>query len=307
MTTFGARLARVFTSTGRLCVGIDPHGGLLGSWGWADDAAGAERLGRTVVAACAGRAGIVKPQVACFERFGSAGYRALERVLEDARQAGLIVIADAKRGDIGSTMESYAAAWLEPGSPLEADAVTLTAYVGVGALEKTMERALAHGKGVFVLAATSNPEAGALQGCRDAQGETVAARIVAGIRGFNARRRADPGGADGGSVQDRPADQAPSAPQNLPPLDSAGVVLGATVRLSEVGIRTDRRTDGGIMPVLAPGFGSQGARLEDLPSLFGSFGPGVIVHESRALLGAGPHALADEISRHADRIRASDG
>uniref|UniRef100_UPI00292FF3BB orotidine-5'-phosphate decarboxylase n=1 Tax=Clavibacter michiganensis TaxID=28447 RepID=UPI00292FF3BB len=133
--SFGARLARTFRAHGHLCVGIDPHRSLLDAWGLADDARGLEEFGLRVVEATAGRAGIVKPQVAFFERHGSAGYAALERVLAAARDAGLLVIADAKRGDIGSTVDAYGAAWLAPDSLLRADAVTLTAYTGVGSLD----------------------------------------------------------------------------------------------------------------------------------------------------------------------------
>lgn len=278
---FGDRLARSIARHGRLCVGIDPHSWLLRSWGFDDDAAAAERFGRVVVEACAGQVGIIKAQVACFERFGSAGFQALERVLAAGRRAGLIVIADAKRGDIGSTMASYAAAWLTPGAPLESDAVTLTAYLGTGSLEPVMADAVAAGKGVFVLAATSNPEARVLQNARTEAGESVAASIVEDMRSFNRRH---PGGE----------------------LESAGVVLGATVALGQVGIQTDFDTDGGVMPVLAPGFGSQGALLSDLHRIYGAFTPGVIVHESRSLLKAGPKALRGEIARHLDEVRSAD-
>src|SRR6185312_4490132 len=106
--------------------------------------------GLRVVEAATDRVGIVKPQVAFFERFGSAGFAALEDVLAAARAAGLIVIADAKRGDIGTTMDAYARAWLTPGSPLEADAMTVSPYLGVGTLHSTFDLALSVDKGVFV-------------------------------------------------------------------------------------------------------------------------------------------------------------
>jgi len=101
--SFGDRLSQTFADYGQLCVGIDPHSWLLSDWNLPDTADGAESFGRTVVAAAAGQAGIVKPQVAFFERFGSAGFVALERVLADARAAGLLVIGDAKRGDLGTS------------------------------------------------------------------------------------------------------------------------------------------------------------------------------------------------------------
>lgn len=289
--SFGARLAAVFAREGRLSVGIDPHPETLAVWGLDDTAEGAKRLGLAVVEACAGVAGIVKPQVACFERFGSAGFRALEAVLAESRQAGLLTIADAKRGDIGSTMASYADAWLSPGSPLEADAVTLTPYVGTGALEPTMRRAASHGKGVFLLAATSNPEARALQGARTPEGASVAGWIVGDVRAFNRRHAGNSAGRQGARV------------------GAAGVVLGATVRLAQAGIEVGPGVgggEGGVMPVLAPGFGSQGARLTDLEAIYGALTPGVIAHESRSLLNVGPRRLRDEIARHAALARVVD-
>ena len=143
-----------------------------------------------MVDAAAGRVGIVKPQVSFFERYGSAGFAALEDVLAAARAAGLIVIADAKRGDIGTTMDAYAEAWLTPGSPLEADAMTVNPFLGVGTLEGTFELAEDAGKGVFVLAATSNPEAFTAQRATLDGGRTVSASHRRG--GLGAQRRGRP-------------------------------------------------------------------------------------------------------------------
>jgi orotidine-5'-phosphate decarboxylase len=157
--SFGGRLAAAFAADGQLCLGIDPHARLLAEWGLPDSGPGTREFGLRAVEAAAGIVGIVKPQVAFFERHGSVGYAALEDVLAAARAAGLIVIADAKRGDVGSTVAAYGEAWLSPGSPLEADAMTISAYQGVGSIAEPIALAQAHGKGLFVLAATSNPEA----------------------------------------------------------------------------------------------------------------------------------------------------
>ena len=138
---FGERVRSVLGARGPLCVGIDPHAALLASWGLSDDAQGVREFGLRTVEAATGRVGFVKPQVSFFERFGSRGIAALEDVLAAARAAGLIVIADAKRGDIGSTMDDYARAWLTPGSPLEADALTVSPFLGVGAVSYTHLRA----------------------------------------------------------------------------------------------------------------------------------------------------------------------
>ena len=163
MRDFGARLAAVLEDRGPLCLGIDPHPFLLDAWGLDDSASGARDFSLRAIEAAGDAVGIVKPQVAFFERHGSAGYAALEEIIRAARASGLLVIADAKRGDIGSTVDAYGEAWLTPGSSLESDAMTLVAYQGVDSLAGPLARARENGKGVFVLAATSNPEARATQ------------------------------------------------------------------------------------------------------------------------------------------------
>ena len=284
--SFGDRLASVFAEQGRLCVGIDPHAHLLEAWGLPASAEGVRSFGLTVVEAVRGRAGIVKPQVAFFERFGAAGYAALEEVLAAARAAGLLVIADAKRGDIGTSVTAYAEAWLTAGSPLEADAMTVAAYQGVGSLDAAMRLAHDGGKGLFVLAATSNPEAAAVQqaivqtGPR--AGQSVARAIIEDVDSFNQQQSGSPA------------------------YGSVGLVLGATVDLAEYGIdvaTAGERTPA--LPVLAPGFGHQGAQVLDASRLFGSLATGVIVSESRGLLGAGPERLADAVERRAEEVRAA--
>ena len=135
-------------ATGPLCAGIDPSPALLEQWGLPDSADGLRTFGLRCVEAFAGAVPVVKPQVAFFERHGSAGLAALESVLAAARQAGLLVIADAKRGDIGTTMDAYASAWLDPDSPLCADAVTVHPYLGIGALRPAFDLAAAAGRGV---------------------------------------------------------------------------------------------------------------------------------------------------------------
>ena len=276
---FGARLAEVFQTSGRLCVGIDPHPYLLGEWDLADDAAGVREFGLRVVEATVGRAAIIKPQVAFFERHGSAGYAALEVVLASARDAGLIVIADVKRGDVGTSVEAYGEAWLTPGSPLEADAMTISAFQGVGSIAAPHKLALATGKGLFVLAATSNPEAAALQravlSTGPTAGKTVAASIV-------------------GDVHDWNSDEGV--------LGSTGVVIGATVSLGDYGITPASLS---ATPILAPGFGHQGARVSDAGTLFGAASANVIVSASRSILAAGPHGVADAITAQSTEIRGA--
>ena len=131
---------------------------------------------------------MVKPQVAFFERFGAAGIAALETLIRDAQEAGLLVIADAKRGDIGSTMEAYASTWLDPRNPLCADAVTATPYLGLGSLQPMFALAAEHGRGVIVVVRTSNPEGRALQEARteSGRGPTVEDMLLERIAELNA-------------------------------------------------------------------------------------------------------------------------
>ena len=158
-TTLGERTA----ARGRLCVGIDPMPSVLEAWGLGHDVAGLEACARGIVEELGERIAVFKPQSAFFEAFGSAGVAVLERLLADVRAAGALSILDAKRGDIGSSMSGYAAAYLSDGSPLAADALTVNPYLGVGALAPAIETAVAGGRGLYVLARTSNPEGRALQ------------------------------------------------------------------------------------------------------------------------------------------------
>lgn len=279
MTGFGERLRAATAERGALCVGIDPHVSLLHAWNLATDAAGVREFGLRVVEAAAPRVAVVKPQVAFFERYGSAGFAALEEVMATARAAGLLVLADAKRGDIGTTMDAYGAAWLTPGAPLEADAVTVSPYLGVGALASTFDLARSAGKGAFVLAATSNPEASGLQRAapqrpreRAAEGgdpRTVAASIVDEVSAANR--------AAGGALGD------------------IGFVIGATVDLAATGIPAPLDPPA---PILAPGFGAQGARLSELRALFGVHSPHVLASASRSILADGPTGIAAAIDAH---------
>lgn len=275
MPSFGERLDAAFDSVGHVCLGIDAHPFLLGEWGLPDSAEGVRTFGLRAVDAAAGVVGIVKPQVAFFERHGSAGYAALEAVIAAARAAGLIVIADVKRGDIGSTIDAYGEAWLTPGSPLEVDAMTLVAYQGVGSISGPIELAKSNGKGVFILSATSNIEAFPVQTAVLATGAnhrlTVAAGIVREVDALNP-------GTDLGSV---------------------GVVIGATVAFADYGI------DPGLLastPILAPGFGEQGAVLAHLPRLYGPVAANVIANLGRSVLKAGPDGVRGALGREADGL-----
>jgi len=279
VTSFGARLRQALDAHGPLCVGIDPHAALLDAWGLPQTADGVRAFGLATVEAAAGRVGIVKPQVSFFERFGSRGFAALEDVLSAARAAGLLVVADAKRGDIGTTMAGYAQAWLEPGSPLEADALTISPYLGGGSLAEAITRALPAGKGVFVLAATSNPEGAPVQqalvpaALAVTPGETTALRITRDVTAYD-------------------------SPQGG--LGSVGLVVGATIDRGDFGLDDETlRT----VPLLAPGFGAQGATPADLRSRFGTLAGNVLASESRSILSAGPDRIAATIEERAARYQ----
>ncbi|MFJ6014357.1 orotidine-5'-phosphate decarboxylase [Streptomyces sp. NPDC092952] len=270
---FGARLRRAMDTRGPLCVGIDPHASLLTGWGLADDVAGLERFTRTVVEALADRVAVLKPQSAFFERFGSRGIAVLEKAVEEARAAGALVLMDAKRGDIGSTMGAYAATYLDPASPLFSDAVTVSPYLGFGSLRPALDAAAASGAGVFVLALTSNPEGAEVQRATAADGRPLAQLMLDRMAEENAGAR---------------------------PLGSVGAVVGAT--LGDAGV--DLAING---PLLAPGIGAQGATPADLPGVFGDAVGNVVPSVSRGVLRAGPDAagLRGAAERLTDEIRTA--
>lgn len=256
--TFGQRLAAALHQLGPLCVGVDPSPALLTAWGLPADATGLDRFGTTMVDAMAGVVAVLKPQVAFWEAHGSAGYAALERFIALARDRGFLVVADAKRGDIGSTSEAYARAWLDPASPLHVDAVTVTAYLGLAALAPLLDMAAAQGNGVIVVARSSNPEGAVVQTAVTANGTGVADHLLAEIAAINEQ---------GGRA----------------PYGTVGAVVGGTTTAGGF----DLSRLGG--PILAPGFGAQGATAADYPRLYGTCPPGtVLASVSRDVLRAGP-------------------
>lgn len=246
---FGEQLQAAVQQRGPLCVGIDPHPGLLRDWGLDDSVQGLRTFSFTCAEAFRDIVAMVKPQVALYERFGSAGFAVLEDTLELLR-GHTLVLADAKRGDIGSTTAGYADAWLGPVSPLSADAVTASPFLGVHSLDPLFEAAEAYGKGVFVLAATSNPEGRGLQDSLGAQGVRVSQQVVDECAKLNA-------GHTYGNV---------------------GVVVGATCTHPPV-------LDALNGPVLLPGVGAQGATIEDARRIAGS---AAVPTVSRSILRAGP-------------------
>lgn len=270
--TFGDRLAAAVEARGRLCVGIDPHPGLLGDWGLTDSVAGLERFAMTAVEAMAGEVAVLKPQSAFFERHGSAGIAVLEQVIAGCRARGALVLLDVKRGDIGSTVQAYADAYLTTGSPLAVDSVTASPFLGIGSLDPLIDTALANDAGVFVLALTSNPEGHQVQHAVTADGRTVAAQVLGEVAARNA-------GVDG--------------------LGSVGAVVGATVDCPP-DVTPATLDVGG--PLLVPGFGAQGGTVDDVRRIFGPAVRKVLPSSSREILGAGPDQsrLRDAALRAAD-------
>ncbi|MEL6415728.1 MAG: orotidine-5'-phosphate decarboxylase [Pseudomonadota bacterium] len=189
---FADRFIEATRAYGPLCVGIDPHAGRIPDLFGGDTPEGLEKWGISVVKAVVGRAGIVKPQVALFERHGWKGMRALSRVLDTAKDAGLIVLADAKRGDIGSTAEGYAAAYLSDAAAFPCDALTVNPYMGLDTIEPHVRAAEASGKGVIVLARTSNPGSADYQ-ARDLEGAPLFARVVESLAPMIERLKGDSG------------------------------------------------------------------------------------------------------------------
>lgn len=266
--TFGSRLRDAMDARGPLCAGIDPHPALLDAWGMTDSAVGLERFSMVAVEALAGASAAVKPQSAFFERHGSKGIAVLEKVIAEARGLGTIVVLDVKRGDIGSTAQAYADAYLDASSPLAVDAITASPFLGFGSLDPMIETALANDAGVFVLALTSNPEGPQVQHARTSDGRTVAGAVLE-------------------SIADRNAGQSP--------LGSIGAVVGATIGGTEENLDVNG-------PLLVPGLGAQGGTVDDVRRIFGRAARNVLASSSREILSAGPdkaslHSAAVETAR----------
>ncbi|WP_232547871.1 orotidine-5'-phosphate decarboxylase [Propioniciclava soli] len=257
MPTYRQRLKEITAQRGNLCVGIDPHPGVLQAWGLPVSVAGLEQCARGVVAALGESVAVFKPQSAFFEAYGSAGVAVLERVLADIRTAGALSIVDAKRGDIGSTMRAYAQAYLTDDSPLAGDAVTLSPYLGFASLMPAFEAAIASDRGVYVLARTSNPEGAGVQLALGQEGSVVQ-EIIDAAKALNtsARTRA------------------------------IGLVVGGT----HDSLGCDVGDFNG--SILVPGIGAQGGAVADLPDLFGPAYANVLPMVGRGILGAGPDTSA---------------
>lgn len=249
MTPFGERLAARVRRLGPTCVGLDPFldrvPGVVPGQPREETADRVRAFCQGVVEVAAPLVAAVKPQVAFFEALGAPGWKALEDVVRAAKAQDLVVVLDAKRGDIGSTAEAYAKALLDDDGPLGADAVTLSPYLGPESLAPFALRTAA-GKGLFVLVRTSNPGAGPWQ-------TDVAERVAAWVHAH-----------------------APG-----PGTGDVGAVVAATLPGDEVARWRAAMPHAWF---LVPGFGAQGAGVEAIRPHFRPDGTGALVTSSREVL-----------------------
>jgi orotidine-5'-phosphate decarboxylase len=248
--------------------GLDPSGRLLEEWGLGDSAEGLERFVDVVMAAADGSVAVVKPQSAFYERHGWQGIRALARLVEGCRSAGVLVLLDAKRGDVGSTNDAYAEAYLGADAAIPVDALTVTAYLGFSALRTIFERAERARAAIFVVTRSSNPEGRALQLAHLPDGRSVEQHLLSEIEIENMRLSCD----DIGPV---------------------GAVIGpGHGPIDDVDLLEAR----GLF--LAPGIGAQGAGIDDVVACFGACPDRVLPSASRSLLAPGPSipAMKDAIA-----------
>jgi orotidine-5'-phosphate decarboxylase len=254
--SFANRLTAAIQEHSPLCVGIDPSASLLKGCGLPDSADGALAFGKRVLEATEFRISIIKPQSAFFERFGSAGFQAMEELATIARAKRVMVLLDGKRGDIDTTGAAYAESYFGSATTLQVDAVTTHAYLGMGALQPFFDIALRANAGVFVVVRSSNPEGRDLQLARLGNGQTVAQHLAHEI---TTRNRAFGAG--------------------IGPL---GAVVGATCDDAEATVAELPQSF-----ILAPGVGAQGATMRDIAARMPNAKGRVLPNVSRAILANG--------------------
>ena len=270
---FAIRFDRVRRSHGPLVWGLDPSGDLLDGWGLGDTPEGLDRFVDIVLPIAAETVGLIKPQAAFYERHGWRGIRTLTRLMGEGRSAGLLVVLDAKRGDVGSTNQAYAEAYLGPDAPMASDALTVHPYLGVAAMRSFVDRAAAAGSCLLVVTRSSNPEGRTVQASVDDTGRSVEQAVLDEIGELN--RELAPGG-----------------------VGPIGAVVGPTHL--EPGL--DLVAPGALY--LAPGVGRQGATPADVAEVFAACPDRVIPSASRSLLaGPDPSRLRDDAAELAGEFR----
>jgi orotidine-5'-phosphate decarboxylase len=273
--SFARRFATIRAAQGPLVFGLDPSADLLDSWGLGDSADGLDRFADIVLAAAAGPVGLVKPQSAFYERHGWRGVRTLQRLIAGARSAGLLVVLDIKRGDVGSTNDAYAEAYLGKGAPLAADAITVHPYLGLGAMGSFVSRAADSGSCLLIVTRSSNPDGRMIQAAAAARGRSVEQQLLHDIGALNARL----------------------APGEIGPV---GAVIGPTHLRPELDLAAANCL------FLAPGVGAQGATPAEVATVFAACPDRVMPSASRSMLSAGPDVgrLQDALSALAAEFRA---
>ncbi|HEY0940680.1 MAG TPA: orotidine-5'-phosphate decarboxylase [Steroidobacter sp.] len=259
MSTFAARLQQKISEHSPLCVGIDPSAALLKSCNLPNTPEGAFEFGKRVLEAAEFRISLLKPQSAFFERFGSAGMKAVEELTLLARSRDVLVLLDGKRGDIDTTGAAYAEGYFSSTTTLRVDAVTTHVYLGLAALDPFLDIASRAEGGVFVVVRSSNPEGRELQTARMANGETVAQNLCREITLRNRKQEEGLGyiGAVVGATCDDAAETVDALPQSF---------------------------------ILAPGVGAQGATMQDVLERMPSARGRVLPNVSRAILANGGSA-----------------
>ncbi len=256
--SFAERFAAARAAHGPLVWGVDPSAAVLQEWGLGDNPDGLDRFADIILAAAPGTVGLIKPQSAFFERHGWRGVHTLQRLIADGRSAGLLVIVDIKRGDIASTNDAYADAYLGKGAPLAADAITVHPYLGLGAMGTYVSRAAESGSCLLVVTRSSNPEGRAIQAALLAgRQRSVEQDLLAEIASINLRL----------------------APDGIGPV---GAVIGPTYMEPELDLPAGRCL------FLSPGVGAQGATVAHVARVFAACPDRVMPSASRSLLSAGP-------------------
>lgn len=255
MPTFSAQLhKRVLDKQSRVCLGIDPrpHAANLTH----QDPSSITDYFRAIIEAAAPHIVAIKPQIAFFEALGKVGLASLDRIIAAARNVGVSVVMDAKRGDIGSTAEAYAEAFLTPNARFHSDALTVNPYLGMDTLEPFIEACEDHARGIFVLVRTSNPGSALLQDQRLENGRTVAEEVAYHL-----------------------AVRAKSLAADTHGYTSVGAVIGATHPELIATFRS-------LLPqaiFLIPGVGAQGGSAAELTPAFDANGLGALVNAARSL------------------------
>lgn len=275
--SFSERFVTLAHERSPLSLGLDPSEDLIRHWGLDDTVEGMRRFCETVLDAASDRVSVVKPQCGFFERLGPGGMEVMASSISQAKSQGSLALIDCKRGDFSRTMTGYANAMLGENSGFGGDAMTVTAYLGLDALQPVFDRAAVCGGAVFVVVRSSNADGHSLQKAKHGSGRTVAETLADSITAFNA--------------------------QSGQAIGHVGAVVGATIDPADSSILSH-------LPrslILAPGVGAQGAEIADVGAKFGGAFRRTIPSVSRAILRHGPSiaGLREAIDRYREQAWAT--